>query len=127
MLDKFRGFGRDEWSGRPCLREACHLFAAGIGDGKRLDVFFNLVGMSRDNHQRSHLEGTPSQDDLLAIVAQREKCLQDDIRMAISFLHKLDKRKAHTPELETLMEKWPLPKKSRELVRAALGDNSTGK
>lgn len=93
LLDEFRTNGRCEWCGFYCQRrEAAHIFARGMGGGGRLDIRINLVGLGGpgecDCHGSSHRGDAPTQIDLLAIVAQREGRLQDDIEDEIHLLRR---------------------------------------
>lgn len=97
LLATFRVAGRCEWCGRWCQRrEAVHVFACGHGGGRRLDVYWNLLGCGLGAwsgraeclcHGLSHEK--PAEYDFLAVVAAREGLLQDDIRSARWVLDRL--------------------------------------
>lgn len=80
------------WCGRRVPSEAAHLFAKGFGGGGQLDLAINTAPLCRDCHQSSHDGHRPITVDLLALVAQREKVGQDDIRAAIDFFRRVPNR-----------------------------------
>lgn len=85
LLTEFRRKVQCEWCGKP-TPSGCdphHLFSRGHGGGSRLDVRRNLVGLCRDCHNSHHNGHEPMRLDLLAVVAQREQCLQGDIEEEI--------------------------------------------
>lgn len=93
-LDLFRTPGNCEWCGKLCRRrEPHHLWAKGMGGGSRLDLRINLValGSSRDFgcdcHTQTHA-GRITRADLLAVVARRERCLQDEIEAVVWLLQR---------------------------------------
>lgn len=96
LLKEFRGPGSCDYCGRYCQsREAAHIFARGMGGGGRLDIRCNLMALGsafdcgcHNNHHNGH---EPTRDDLLAMVAKREKCLQEDVKRAITFFQRLPK------------------------------------
>ena len=75
--------GRLAWSCEWCIKwrhcDSAHVFARGRGDVFRLDIQENLVALCRECHTRSHAGGRPTRDDLLLIVAWREKMFVDDL------------------------------------------------
>lgn len=88
-LDLFRRGGWCDWCRAWAeRREPDHVFTRGAG---RLDIRIALAGLCRDCHQRRHDGGEPSPDDLLLMVAQRERTRQDDIRDVVYLLRRLDK------------------------------------
>jgi len=97
LLDEFRTVGRCDVCGRSCLfREPHHIWARGMGGGGRLDVRINLlaVGQSRTYQCSCHgliHNGAINRDDLLLIVARREKTTPDDITTEIRRLQRANK------------------------------------
>lgn len=97
LLDEFRTVGRCDVCGRSCLfREPHHIWARGMGGGGRLDVRINLlaVGQSRTYQCFCHgliHNGAIKRDDLLLIVARREKTTPGAIRDEINRLRRLDR------------------------------------
>lgn len=78
LLDEFRSRLCCEWCRRPGLVQPHHIFCRGMGGGSRLDIRRNLIGLCPHCHHEVHA-GHIARFDLLAIVAQREKCQQADI------------------------------------------------
>ena len=96
LLQLFRDKQQCEYCGRK-LRyrpEVHHVFARGMGSGTRLDIAINLIAlgswMDCSCHQRFHA-GHIARHDLLAVVAAREKMLQDDIEREICRLRQARK------------------------------------
>jgi HNH endonuclease len=75
---------------RGTLLDAHHLFARGMGGGGRLDIRVNLVALCRSCHTDTHA-GHIIRAALLAIVAQREGVMQDDIVTEIARLRRADR------------------------------------
>ena len=77
----------------PC--EAAHVFAKGMGGGKTMDIRCNLVALghafSCACHASNHAGHEPTHDDLLLVVAVRERVKQDDIIDMVHWLRRLDK------------------------------------
>lgn len=96
LLKEFRTVGRCDWCGKHAGRDPHHLFTRGMGSGGRLDVRINLATLCRACHNRVHA-GQIMRADLLAIVAQREGWLQDEITEAIHLL----RRTRHANDRET--------------------------
>lgn len=70
-----------------------HLTTRGMGGGSRLDVAFGLIGLcpqlqGKDCHNRLHM-GKIKDEELLAIVAQRERVNPEDIMAAIYLLRRI--------------------------------------
>lgn len=91
LLAQFRGFLHCEWCGLPRHCVPHHLWARGFGGGSRLDVRVNLMSLCNDCHRAHHDGHRPFKCDLLAVVAAREKCLQDDIVAEIVRLRRAQK------------------------------------
>lgn len=92
LLDVFRQSPRCEWC-RLLTPTGCdphHIHAKGFGGGGRLDVAINLIALCRECHTLVH-GGFILRRCLLAIVAQREGRLQDDIEAEIMLLRRLPK------------------------------------
>ncbi len=91
-LKKFRGVGCCEWCKEPFLnRQAAHVFAKAMGGANRLDVPMNLVSLCGWCHVQSHAGHEPTQDDLLAVVAAREKMLQPDVERRLRLMMRAPK------------------------------------
>lgn len=119
LLREFREKRGCEWCGRSggiCV-DPHHLWARGLGSGSRLDVRPNLIALCRlQCHHDAH-NGTLMRCDLLAIVALREKVLQDHIQTVIHWLFRRPK--------ETTMETAPfgeLDGGSRRLAKKTLAE-----
>lgn len=89
-LDLFRGPGTCEWCLRFCpVREPAHIFARGMGGGGRLDVRINLVALGSTKlfacpcHTNNHSGHEPTQNDLIFIVARRERVNPVDLKDAL--------------------------------------------
>src|SRR2546427_680078 len=96
LLKEIRESGPCCWCGhRDVLIDAGHIFPRGSG---RVDVRINLVPICRLDHTAHHAGQPPEQADLLALVAAREKCFQDEIRDVIWMLRRLPKN----PSSETM-------------------------
>ena len=85
LLDYFRSKTRCEYCGRRV--KSCqphHIFCRGLGGGSRLDVMTNLVGLCGPFgcHTKFH-NGDIPREELLAIVAKREKTTVEDIENEI--------------------------------------------
>ena len=80
-----------EWCHKKGPVEAHHLWAKGHGGGHRLDVLINLIALCRQDHQAHHDGNEPTRSDLVAVVAAREKMLQDDLVAEITRLRNLPK------------------------------------
>lgn len=90
LLDEFRSARCCEWCRQPARCEAHHVFCRGMGSATRLDVRVNLLSLCRLCHQKFH-DGNILRCDLLAIVAQREGRLQDEIEREIYALRRAPK------------------------------------
>lgn len=86
LLLQFSGLGSCEWCGQYGPRHAHHLWSRGAG---RLDVRINLIGLCPWCHFDVH-NGKIARNDLLVVVANREKMLQDEIQIAIWELRRLN-------------------------------------
>lgn len=110
LLDCFRTPGKCEYCGKRCSRrEPHHLFCKGIGGGSTLDISINLIALGASVpfplclcHHDYHA-GHISRFDMLAVVAAREKALQDDIESVVWMLKRLPK-KPRQWQLESEME-----------------------
>ena len=92
LRKEFTNAKKCEWCGKSVPHcDAAHVFAKGMGGGRQLDIRINLIALCRRCHQDSHDGNRPMQLDLLLVVAQREDCLQDDIKNVIWLLHRLPK------------------------------------
>ena len=87
LLLAFRLKGRCEWCGKYGAVDPHHLWCRGMGGGSRLDVSENLIALCRECHGLVHA-GQIVKADLLAVVAAREHCTQDDL---VAFVLKLKK------------------------------------
>lgn len=102
LLASCRVSGRCAWCGKWCkTREAAHIFSRSAG---RLDIPINLAilgstpNFACECHTRHHAGHEPTQSDLLAIVAQRENCLQSDIVSVVHLLLRVPRG--------SLFERW---------------------
>lgn len=100
-LDLFRTPGRCAWCGKSCrLREPAHIFACGMGSGKRLDIRVNLVALGStlayecSCHTKHHNGQKPTHADLLEIAARREQTTPEDIVRVVYLLLYLPKQPA---------------------------------
>jgi len=103
LLWEFRLARKCEWCGR-AAPQGCdphHLWCRGFGGGGRLDVRVNLISVCRDCH-RLIGDGKIARHDLLAVVAARERCLQDDIESAIHELRRAPRGSDHRKILEKI-------------------------
>lgn len=93
LLDEFRRKARCEFCGRKARGglDAHHIYAKGMGGGSRLDIRRNLVGLCRECHTSHHAGNEPLRCDLMALVATRENCLQDDIKEEVWRLRRTPK------------------------------------
>ena len=124
ILAQFRTPGRCEWCRTACTaREPAHLFSRGAG---RLDIAVNLVALGSTLayqcpcHSDHHSGREPNRNDLLAIVAQRENVLQDDIVAAVHFLRAAPKDVTER-EFRELVLRFHLRPTCIELVKRTLG------
>ncbi len=76
------------WCGRWPPNDANHIVRKGTGGGRQIDHRMNLVPLCRICHDDFHAGRQPIEDDLVALIAAREKCSQDDVRDA----HRLFRR-----------------------------------
>ena len=95
VLNDFRGPGFCEYCHKWCqCRQPHHLWARGRSSAWRLDIRINLISLGAtfecNCHDEVHLGGI-LRDDLLAVVAQREGQLQDNIRLEILRLRRAPK------------------------------------
>ncbi len=97
-LARFRGAGVCSWCKRHVSRrEPHHVATRGHGSGGRLDLDINLVALCAvfsgglDCHASHHAGHQPTTDDLLAVVAARERTTQDEIRRAVRDIRRLPK------------------------------------
>lgn len=89
-----------------------HLKHRGMGGGSRLDVRINLIALCQTDHDAYHA-GHILRADLLAVVAQREDCLQDEIETVIGILVRLPKE----PRPERILEELRgVTKREREMA-----------
>lgn len=120
LLSEFRTPGKCEWCGKWCrVREPAHLWAKGMGGGARLDIRINLIALGSTLafectcHTDHHAGHRPIREDLLAVVANREKTRQDTIEEAIWSLRRLPNR---APQRLIDAELRSLPEAARKLV-----------
>lgn len=101
LLDEFRHAWHCEWCRMitPEGADPAHIFAKGLGGGSRLDIRINLVALCRECHVMSHAGHRPLQCDLLAVVAARHFCQQDDIQEVIWALKRIRKREEAESQL----------------------------
>lgn len=98
-LAKFKGPGPCGYCRRMATsRDPHHIRARGMGAARRLDVAANLIALCRLCHNAAHA-GKILRCDLLALVAQRERCLQADLEAVCQMLRRLDQR--------LWMNEWP--------------------
>lgn len=88
LLAEFRAKDRCEYCGRAVLVQPHHIFARGQESCRRLDVAINLIALCIDDHTATHT-GQILREDLLAIVAKRERTTQQDIQEEIWRLRRL--------------------------------------
>lgn len=95
LLNRFRGPGVCEWcKRRVSAREPHHVFTKGFGGARRLDVPINLIALCAtfsgglNCHDQFHT-GQILREDLLAIVAKRERTTQQAIQEEIWRLRRL--------------------------------------
>ena len=95
LLAEFRAKSHCELCKRWCPGEldAHHVFARGMGGGKRLDLRINLVSLCRWCHQDYH-SGRISRHELLTLVAHRENRRPGAIATEIYRLRRRPKRRA---------------------------------
>jgi hypothetical protein len=95
LLAEFRAKNECERCKRWCLGEldVHHVFAKGMGGGKRLEVRINLLGLCRWCHHDCH-SGKISRRELLALVADREQQRPGSIVTEIYRLRRQPKRPA---------------------------------
>lgn len=97
LLRELRASPRCLWCRKTVRRiEVDHVFPRGRGSAFRLDIRVNLAPLcgafsgGEDCHQRKS-DGHIAVFDLLAMIAQRERCLQDEIEAVIYLLRRLPK------------------------------------
>jgi hypothetical protein len=83
----FAGWRTCEWCRRPGFCVGHHLWRKGMGGGAWLDLRINLVSLCPECHDEADAYKI-TRSDLLAIVAQREGCLQRDIEAVIERLRR---------------------------------------
>lgn len=88
LLKEFREKERCERCGRTCLVQPHHLFSKGMGGARRFDIRANLISLCLFCHEAFHRGGYPI-EELLAIVAKREKTTHQAIREQIWHLRRL--------------------------------------
>jgi hypothetical protein len=88
LLAEFRP-RRCDWCNRfpPC--QAAHVFGKGMGGARRLDIRINLCSLCPYCHYDNHQGKSPTQDELLVIVAKREHTTPQAIREEIWRLRRL--------------------------------------
>lgn len=118
LVRAFSTAGLCEWCRRRTPTEAHHLFCKGMGGGSKLDVRLFLMSLCRECHQNRH-HGGVTQECLLAIVAQREKVLQDDILAVLFFLRRTPQGATGTQVKAHLGELKP---QARKMAEAILGE-----
>lgn len=83
-------FGPCEYCLTPGWRDRAHVFHRGMGAGKEVDIRCNfaLIGSSLNwrclCHYRHHEGKRPTHEDLLAVVARRERCSPEDIEAIVN-------------------------------------------
>ena len=84
LLDQFREAWTCEICGKPARDgcDPCHVYAKGMGGGRRLDIRYNLVSGHRWCHRDSH-DGKYSQEYMLGLVAKREGVSIEQVRRII--------------------------------------------
>jgi hypothetical protein len=95
LLASYRTSGPCRWCGRHVrMRCAAHIFSRGAG---RVDIPSNLVALGMDAlrdcdcHHRSHQGERPIFEDLLAVSAADNDCLQGSISDLVYLVRRLDK------------------------------------
>jgi hypothetical protein len=98
LMKAFSGPGLCSWCGKAVSsRDPHHVVARGIGGGKRLDVSVNIVSLCTtfsgggNCHHMAHNGREITKSDLLAVIAAREECLQDEIEVVVWLLLRLPK------------------------------------
>lgn len=105
LLKAFRTPGFCEFCKRWCdVREGHHLWPKGFGGGGQMDVPCNLIALGSTLcfqcpcHTEIHA-GNIQRNDLLLIVARRERCLQGDIEAEVHRIRRLPKGSDYRCEL----------------------------
>jgi hypothetical protein len=98
VRQRFSRGPRCEWCRAEGPVQCAHLHARGRGAGWQLDVPINLLSLCPECHATFHQGNRPkgrekekADFNLLALVAQREKCLQRDLEEALWTLERLPK------------------------------------
>lgn len=92
LLDEHKQVGRCLWCNRYFSSlDPAHIFARGMGGGGRLDLRINVCSLCRECHTFHHSGHEPTRESLLAMVAKREACLQDDVERVIHLYLRLPK------------------------------------
>lgn len=98
LLKEFSGPGVCSWCGKSVSsRDPHHVVARGAGGGHRLDISINIVSLCTtfagggNCHHMAHNGREITKSDLLAVIAAREGCLQDEIQVCVWLLLRLPK------------------------------------
>jgi hypothetical protein len=91
LLDRFRGWRRDEVTGKMGWCIPHHIISKGMGGGTRLDVAINLVAVTDQTHARIHA-GFVKRKALLAIIGRRHGMTAANV---LDRLHALVARPKH--------------------------------
>lgn len=96
LLRSCRTAGPCALCGKQCKkRESHHIFARGLGGGNTLDIKINLLAVGSTRHRECHCHSLVDTKEgrirCIRIVAEREKCLPQQIEEAINFIRYLDK------------------------------------
>jgi hypothetical protein len=102
MLDIFRHKTVCEWCNCRCTPHPHHWRARGRGSAWRLDVAFNLLSLCATCHTKAHAGNIP-RDELLAVIAKREKRTAEWIRDAINLVLRLPYGEDWRKELEGMV------------------------
>jgi len=91
LLAEFSAAQRCEHCRKPAKCDAAHIYARGLGGGHQLDIRPNVVSLCRRCHTSSHAGNEPTRQQLLAIVAERERFSVDSVEAVIAFFKQLSK------------------------------------
>lgn len=105
VLATFRAKTRCEFCLRSCSPDPHHLASKGAG---RVDAAFNIAGLCRHCHSRSHAGHAPHKSDLLQLVAMRERTTPEAITEAVAYLRALDKDGREVRQLPMSDDAWRL-------------------
>lgn len=88
-LENYR-HGPCEWCGKRGRTDPHHLTCRGIGGGHRLDIPENMLALCRSCHDLVHA-GKIKRDEMVAVVARRQKTTPEAIMEHIYLLRRTKK------------------------------------